>query len=183
MTVGIVYFYRVSALDTSRNESAFSNQAFAVPRDTVAPATPQNLTVSAGDRLLDLKWSANTEPDVNHYIVYRSLTNGFAPSSSDSLTSVSAPDTTFRDTGIEVDSTFITEYRPSIPLLTRVDSAFRRQAFLSTRRRRPRRRILPLRTARAVYLLYGVRMRSRTFCSILFSGVRRRDSTRPRPIR
>ncbi|MCH7782875.1 T9SS type A sorting domain-containing protein, partial [candidate division KSB1 bacterium] len=126
VTVGIVYHYKVSALDSSGNESAFSNQATAVPIDTVAPAAPQNITVTAGERLLDVSWSANTEADVDHYIVYRSLVNGFTPNSSDSLTLVSAPDTTYRDLAIIVDSTFY--YRISAVDTASNESSFSLQA-------------------------------------------------------
>ncbi|MFC1563512.1 kelch repeat-containing protein [candidate division KSB1 bacterium] len=107
VTVGLIYYYRVSAIDSVLNESAFSNQASAIPIDTVAPAIPQNLSAVVGaNRYIDLSWDANTEPDLTDYIIYRSLVNDFSPSSSDSIAIVSSPTVTYRDSGLVIDSTY-----------------------------------------------------------------------------
>ncbi|RKY89777.1 hypothetical protein DRQ09_00760, partial [candidate division KSB1 bacterium] len=120
--VGQIYYYRVSAVDSSGNESGFSNQAEGVPIDTVPPAVPENFTVNSGERYLDLSWKSNSEDDMLHYIIYRSLTDGFTPTSSDSLTLVSYPDSVFRDSSVTVGTTYY--YR-----ICAVDTAFNRSEY------------------------------------------------------
>ena len=73
---GVTYYYVVSAMDTSYNESSNSNQVSATPTDTIPPAAPTGLTASAGNRTVSLDWNNNSEVDVNGYNVYRSTTSG-----------------------------------------------------------------------------------------------------------
>jgi fibronectin type 3 domain-containing protein len=73
---GLTYFYRVTAVDNSENESPFSEIASAMPVDTIPPAIPANITATAGDRQVILEWDYNNEPDLGGYNVYRSLTSG-----------------------------------------------------------------------------------------------------------
>jgi hypothetical protein len=44
--------------------------------DAIAPAAPTGLTALAGNGSVSLSWSANTEPDLAGYNVYRSTTSG-----------------------------------------------------------------------------------------------------------
>ena len=39
--------------------------------DVIAPSVPQGLTATAGDRQVTLRWSPNTEPDLEAYRIYR----------------------------------------------------------------------------------------------------------------
>ncbi len=75
-TNGTTYYYVVTAVDTSSNESGNSNEASATPADTTAPAAPTGLSATAGDGSVDLDWADNTEPDLDSYSVYRSTTAG-----------------------------------------------------------------------------------------------------------
>ncbi|MFC1476906.1 kelch repeat-containing protein [candidate division KSB1 bacterium] len=122
VTVGKIYYYKVSAIDSTYNISDFSSQVSAVPIDTVPPGIPQNVVVTDGDRFLDISWSSNTEADIDHYIIYRSLNNGFSPAPSDSLTLISYPDSTFRDSLVVVGIPYF--YR-----LSAVDTAFNESGF------------------------------------------------------
>lgn len=77
VTNGTTYYYVVKATDNSSNESSASNEATGFPRDTSPPGAPTGLSVTAtGDRLVTLSWTANTEPDLDSYNVYRSTTSG-----------------------------------------------------------------------------------------------------------
>ena len=50
----------------------------ASPPDTTPPAQVAGLSVTAASSTqLNLAWTANTEPDLNHYNVYRGTTAGF----------------------------------------------------------------------------------------------------------
>ena len=72
----MTYYYRVSAVDSFYNSSQYSVQTSALPVDTIAPAVPRDLSVSAGQESINLSWYANTESDLLGYVIYRSLTDG-----------------------------------------------------------------------------------------------------------
>jgi VCBS repeat-containing protein len=76
VTNGTTYYYVVTAVDTSSNESGYSNEASATPQDVTAPAAPTGLTATAGDGQVSLDWNDNGEPDLDSYRVYRSTTSG-----------------------------------------------------------------------------------------------------------
>lgn len=80
LTNGTSYFYKVTAVDTSSNESAQSSFVTAIPAaapgDFTPPAPPTGLTAAASDRAVALDWNNNGEGDLSHYRVYRSLTSG-----------------------------------------------------------------------------------------------------------
>ena len=79
VTNGTTYYYVTSAVDTSDNESAYSNEASAAPRDTNPPAAPTNLSATPGDGTVSLDWDDNdpvADPDLAGYNVYRSTTSG-----------------------------------------------------------------------------------------------------------
>jgi hypothetical protein len=67
---GKLYTFRIIAFDTTGNESAASSLS-ATPSDTQPPAKPKNLSGAAGNKLVNLFWSANTEPDLKGYYIYR----------------------------------------------------------------------------------------------------------------
>ncbi|HEY3311515.1 MAG TPA: LamG-like jellyroll fold domain-containing protein [Anaerolineales bacterium] len=76
-TNGITYYYAVTAVDTSANESVASTEADATPvGDITPPAAPTGLAATAGNRLVNLTWTANGEPDLAGYNLYRSATSG-----------------------------------------------------------------------------------------------------------
>jgi hypothetical protein len=70
------YYYVVTAIDTSNNESNDSSEVSATPTDTIPPAAPTGLTATAGNQTVSLDWNNNSESDMNGYNVYRSTTSG-----------------------------------------------------------------------------------------------------------
>ncbi len=76
VTNGDIYFYVVTAVDTSNNESANSNETSAIPRDTVPPQAPTNLIATSDEGSVILTWYENTEADLSCYNVYRSTNPG-----------------------------------------------------------------------------------------------------------
>lgn len=63
------WLYKITAVDTSGNES--SKSSLCTPTtDTTAPAAPTGLTGTAGDSKVTLSWTANTESDLSGYNVY-----------------------------------------------------------------------------------------------------------------
>ena len=71
LTNGSAYYYVVSAVDTSGNESADSSEASVTP---LAP--PAGLTATAFNGYVSLDWADYTELPVAGYNVYRSATSG-----------------------------------------------------------------------------------------------------------
>ncbi|MBT6941656.1 MAG: T9SS type A sorting domain-containing protein, partial [Candidatus Marinimicrobia bacterium] len=74
LDTNVTYYYRLSALDYSGNESAKTADVSAttVVPDVAPPATPSGLTATAGAGLVTLNWTANTESDLAKYHIYRS---------------------------------------------------------------------------------------------------------------
>jgi len=59
------------------------------------PAVPTGLAAAPGNGQVILTWSPNSEADLSHYVVYQSTTQGFTPTSADSVGKVLQPDTSF----------------------------------------------------------------------------------------
>lgn len=79
VTNGVTYFYVVTAVDTSNNESALSAEVAAIPTapaDTTPPAPPTGLNAVAGNQTVSLSWNVNEEPDVASYRLRRSTVSG-----------------------------------------------------------------------------------------------------------
>lgn len=73
---GLTYYYVVTAVDTSLNESDDSNEVSATPADTIPPSEPTGLSASGGNGTVTLNWNDNTESDLDGYNVYRSTSLG-----------------------------------------------------------------------------------------------------------
>ncbi|SDL99274.1 fibronectin type 3 domain-containing protein [Geodermatophilus siccatus] len=65
------YRYALAAVDTHGNRSISSAAVTATPQELDAPAPPTGLAATAGDRRVDLSWTANTEIDLGSYRVLR----------------------------------------------------------------------------------------------------------------
>ncbi len=76
VTNGTTYYYVVTAVDTSSNESGYSNEDSATPADMTPPAAPTGLAATAGDATVSLNWNDNGEGDLAGYNVFRSTTPG-----------------------------------------------------------------------------------------------------------
>ena len=58
------YYYRVTALDTTGNESPVGDLVIGTPTDKTPPAAPSDLVSVSGDHVVDLSWSPNIESDL-----------------------------------------------------------------------------------------------------------------------
>ena len=67
------FWYRVEAQDAVGNVSARSAAISGHLTDITPPAPPKNLAAEGFDDLIRLRWTANTEPDLDAYQIYRSL--------------------------------------------------------------------------------------------------------------
>ncbi|KAA1425033.1 hypothetical protein FE697_003850 [Mumia zhuanghuii] len=76
---GTTYYYAVVAVDTHGNVSAPSASVAATPADQTPPAAPTGLVAVVVDGLVALDWADSTEPDLDHYAVYRSVVGTGGP--------------------------------------------------------------------------------------------------------
>jgi len=97
------YHYRVYAYNAAGN-SATSNEASATTSaDTAPPAPPVNLAAAAMDSRVDLTWSANVEPDLAGYTVYRAPSTG---GPYDALTSSLLTNPSYTDSSVTNGTTY-----------------------------------------------------------------------------
>ncbi|MGC9313467.1 MAG: hypothetical protein ACP5IA_12320 [Sediminispirochaetaceae bacterium] len=70
---GKAWFYQVTAMDATGNESPPCGAVTIIPQDTEAPGAVEGLshTVDPDDMLVRLQWDPNPEPDIKGYFVYR----------------------------------------------------------------------------------------------------------------
>jgi chitodextrinase len=66
------YWYRVRAVDAKGNVGAYSAAVGGHLKDITPPDPPKNLAAEGFDTYIELKWSPNTEPDLDHYQIFRS---------------------------------------------------------------------------------------------------------------
>jgi hypothetical protein len=71
--------------------------------DYFPPAAPQNLLAEVGDGAISLSWQANTESDLDRYFIYR----GMQVEEAEYLAMVPAPATTYEDSAVVHDSTYV----------------------------------------------------------------------------
>lgn len=72
---GTLFYVSLRAADRLGNLSAWSAEvSHTTAIDTVAPAVPTGLAVSAGFEVLWLNWTANADADFSHYGIYESTT-------------------------------------------------------------------------------------------------------------
>jgi choline-sulfatase len=78
LTIGVTYYYVVSALNVDDIESGDSGEASALAQVYVAPlpAVPTNLTVQAGNDRNFLDWDDNTQPGFKEFRIKRSTVSG-----------------------------------------------------------------------------------------------------------
>ncbi|HEY8344237.1 MAG TPA: glycoside hydrolase family 48 protein [Bacillota bacterium] len=81
LTPGLTYYYKVTAVDTSGNESYPSSMAWATthPPDQDPPAPPTGLSATTISAIqINLDWADNTEDDLAKYKVYAHTTPAFS---------------------------------------------------------------------------------------------------------
>ena len=87
-----IYNFAVTALDQGGNESAFSSQQRGIPSNITSPSPPSGVDL-VGENIdypkITVFWTANTEPDLANYRVYRALTPGGLADSTSYIATVS----------------------------------------------------------------------------------------------
>ncbi|WP_051010711.1 LpqB family beta-propeller domain-containing protein [Salinibacter ruber] len=103
---GTTYYYVVSAVDTSGNESGSSSEVTASPSDMTAPAAPSGFSGSAGDGTVDLGWDGVSAEDLGGYNVYRSTSSISDISGRSPLNESLLSGTSYTDDGVENGTTY-----------------------------------------------------------------------------
>ncbi|NVM31497.1 MAG: hypothetical protein HWN65_21845, partial [Candidatus Helarchaeota archaeon] len=105
---GQEYWYKVSAYDEVLNPGANTTAKKAIPTDETAPTQVQgvNVTVIDTGNELNITWTANSEPDLFVYRLYRSITSGFTPNQGNLLANVTHPQIYYLDSGLTDGTTY-----------------------------------------------------------------------------
>jgi hypothetical protein len=67
------FWYRVEATDASGNVGARSAAVGGHLKDITPPAPPKGIAAEGFDDFILVRWNANTEPDLDGYLIYRTL--------------------------------------------------------------------------------------------------------------
>ena len=110
LSASTTYYYRVVAVDTSGNIGELSDEGSATTAPVVGDTTPPSkvLGLAVGSitaNSIDLSWTTNTEPDLDHYNVYRGTAAGFVVNTSTTPLAQSVI-STYSDTGLPQSSTY-----------------------------------------------------------------------------
>jgi fibronectin type 3 domain-containing protein len=101
------YYYVVRSAGGDRppwRESTNSNEASATPIDLTPPAPPQGLTAIPAPGVVSVSWTANAEPDLFGYLVYRRELPSLIPVR---LTANPVQTTTFTDRAVRSGAAYI----------------------------------------------------------------------------
>ncbi|NVM31327.1 MAG: hypothetical protein HWN65_20985 [Candidatus Helarchaeota archaeon] len=106
LTDGVMYYYRVSAVNVSLNEGPPSDETSEIPSDSVPPEKiiGVEVTIIPKGNALNLTWN-DVGGDVIKYKVYREKSSGFIPNETENL---QAEPTTnyYLDTGLDDGDTY-----------------------------------------------------------------------------
>jgi len=87
------YYYKISAVNTSKMESYPTDSVLAQPINRYKPAQPRYLSINArnwqGNLSVYLRWQPNYEYDIKQYNIYRGMTADFTVSGSSYVGSTS----------------------------------------------------------------------------------------------
>ncbi|MCS4116057.1 surface protein [Salinibacter ruber] len=106
---GTEYYYRVTAADSAANESSFSGQVRATPRDAEPPSAPAALSAQAdttGQGRVRLRWSPPEAADLAGHRLYRSTASFADTSGADRIATLSPTDSVHVDTTATVGETY-----------------------------------------------------------------------------
>ena len=93
----------VETLNDLSIESDAQTPACETLKDTFPPAAPANLQSSPQEGAISLIWDANSEPDLDGYIVFR----GPSPESLESIVSAPVQLTQFRDENLQPGTRYV----------------------------------------------------------------------------
>lgn len=107
LTDGQIHYYRICAQDSRDQNSEYSDTIQAIPKDSVAPATPTGLEGEAlSDTEILLTWEANIEQDLEGYFVFMNDSSDIESGSFRLIGVVSSEDTFFEVTGLVEQTTY-----------------------------------------------------------------------------
>ena len=100
LTPGVTYYFAIRAVDDYGHIATWDGSAnpnnYCAAQNNI-PAAPSGVNLVASSATINISWTANPEPDIHHYNIYRSSvtnTNYLL------LTAILHPNTTHQDTGL-----------------------------------------------------------------------------------
>lgn len=106
LTNGTTYYYAVTAVDDSSNESEASSVISKTPGDAAPPSAPANFSGTAGDATVDLEWGAVEADDLDGYNVYRSTSSFSEVSGMSALNGSPLSDASYTDNDVSNGTTY-----------------------------------------------------------------------------
>lgn len=103
--LNIQSFYKITAVDSSGNESKMSNAFASTRKDMVIPSVPANVRAESISGFVKLTWSKSDEKDIRGFLIYRGLDSSIVARISEPIKQTAFIDSGYNKIGFNFGAT------------------------------------------------------------------------------